>query len=121
MYIVLKQCDVIYYSTPIMLLYVHDNMPRNIRRVSFIYLKVKETQILKQFDEAVKIQQQQFKLLKEHRLSSTPKSEQKSVIRLLKEEQKRKMAMLGQQYEETINDMTQHQNVSPAMKPYHIY
>ena len=72
---------------------------------------MKETQILKQFDEAVKIQQQQYKLLKEHRLATTPKSEQKSVSRLLKDEQKRKIGMLLQQYEETISDMTQHQNV----------
>ena len=60
----------------------------------------------------MKIQQKQYKALKEQILQTTPKLEQKAVIKKLKEEQMRKMAMLGEQYEGSINEMMQQQNVS---------
>ena len=45
-------------------------------------------------------------------LQTTPKEDQKTIIRKLKEEQRRKMALLGEQYEQTIADMLQKQSVS---------
>ena len=43
---------------------------------------------------------------------NTPKQEQKAVIKKLKEEQMRKLAILGEQYENSIAEMLQQQNVS---------
>ncbi|KAK3758245.1 hypothetical protein RRG08_061091 [Elysia crispata] len=74
-------------------------------------LKAKEIQIRKQFNEAVKTQQRQYKALKEHILQNTPKAEQKAVVKKLKEEQMRKLAALGDQYEASIAEMLQQQNV----------
>ncbi|KAK7477446.1 hypothetical protein BaRGS_00031348 [Batillaria attramentaria] len=74
-------------------------------------LKAKEIQIRKQFNEAVKTQQRQYKALKEHILQNTPKPEQKAVVKKLKEEQMRKLAALGDQYEASIAEMLQQQNV----------
>ena len=75
-------------------------------------LQQKELQIRRQFHEAVKTQQKQYKALKEHVVSSTPKNEQKAVTKKLKEEQMRKLAILGEQYEASIAEMLQQQNVS---------
>ncbi|XP_055957551.1 serine/threonine-protein kinase TAO1-B isoform X3 [Patella vulgata] len=74
-------------------------------------LRQKEIQIRKQFNEAVKTQQKQYKALKEHILHTTPKNEQKAVGKKLKEEQMRKLALLGEQYEQSIAEMLQQQNV----------
>ena len=74
--------------------------------------QAKEVQIRKQFHEAVKTQQRQYKALKEHILQTTPKAEQKTVVRKLKGEQMRKLAALGDQYEASIAEMLQQQNVS---------
>ena len=74
--------------------------------------QAKELQIRRQFHDTVKIQQKQYKALKEQILHTTPKHEQKAVIKKLKEEQMRKMAMLGEQYEGSIAEMMQQQNVS---------
>jgi thousand and one amino acid protein kinase len=60
----------------------------------------------------VKTQQKQYKALKEHVLQTTPKAEQKAVEKKLKEEQRRKLAALGDQYEASIAEMLQQQNVS---------
>ncbi|XP_064613495.1 serine/threonine-protein kinase TAO1-like isoform X2 [Liolophura sinensis] len=81
----------------------HKQQPRS--------LKQKELQIRKQFHEAVKTQERQYKALKEHVLMSTPRPEQKAVVKKLKEEQMRKLAILGEQYEQSISDMLQQQNV----------
>ena len=75
-------------------------------------LKQKEVMIRKQFRDTCKIQTRQYKALKAQVLQTTPKEEQKIVIRKLKEEQRRKMALLGEQYEQTIADMLQKQSVS---------
>ena len=75
-------------------------------------LKQKEMLIRKQFRDTCKIQTRQYKALKAQILQSTPKDEQKVIIRKLKEEQRRKMALLGEQYEQTIADMLQKQSVS---------
>lgn len=75
-------------------------------------LKQKELQIRRQFRETCKIQTRQYKAWKNQILSSTPKDEQKSVIKKLKDEQVRKLALLGEQYEQSIADMLQKQSVS---------
>lgn len=74
-------------------------------------LKQKEMQIRKQFRETCKIQTRQYKALKAQILASTPKEEQKSVIKKLKEEQRRKLALLGEQYEQSIAEMLQKQSI----------
>lgn len=57
----------------------------------------KELQIRKQFRETCKTQTRQYKALKAHILQNTPKDEQKAVIKKLKEEQHRKLTLLGDQ------------------------
>lgn len=74
-------------------------------------LKQKELQIRKQFRETCKTQTLQYKAWKEQILSSTPKDEQKNVIKKLKEEQVRKLQILGEQYEQSISDMLQTQSI----------
>ncbi|XP_014212579.1 serine/threonine-protein kinase Tao isoform X2 [Copidosoma floridanum] len=74
-------------------------------------LKQKEMQIRKQFRETCKIQTRQYKALKAQILQTTPKDEQKSVIKKLKEEQRRKLALLGEQYEQSIAEMLQKQSI----------
>merc|ERR1711936_272288 len=74
-------------------------------------LKQKELMIRKQFRDTCKIQTRQYKALKAQVLQSTSKEEQKTIIRKLKEEQRRKMALLGEQYEQTIADMLQKQSI----------
>ncbi|CAG2164175.1 unnamed protein product [Oppiella nova] len=74
-------------------------------------LKQKELQIRKQFRETCKTQTLQYKAWKSQILSSTPKDEQKNVIKKLKEEQVRKLALLGEQYEQSIAEMLQKQSI----------
>lgn len=74
-------------------------------------LKQKEVLIRKQFRDTCKIQTRQYKALKTQVLLTTPKDEQKIIIRKLKEEQRRKMALLGEQYEQTIAEMLQKQSI----------
>lgn len=69
-------------------------------------------QIRKQFRETCKTQTRQYKVLKSQVLATTTKDEQKTVIKKLKEEQRRKLALLGEQYEQSINEMLQKQSVS---------
>lgn len=80
--------------------------------VVFIFYQQKELSIRKQFHEAVQTQRRQYKALKDHILQVTPKSEQKAVVKKLKEEQVRKLNLLGEQYENSITEMLQQQNVS---------
>ncbi|XP_037088997.1 serine/threonine-protein kinase Tao-like [Pollicipes pollicipes] len=74
-------------------------------------LKQKEVQIRKQYRETCKIQTRQFKALKQQIQQSTPKDEQKALLKRLKEEQKRKLALLGEQYEHSIAEMLQKQSI----------
>jgi len=74
-------------------------------------LKQKEILIRKQFRDTCKIQTRQYKALKAQVLQTTPKDEQKTVLKKLKEEQRRKMALLGEQYEQTIAEMLQKQSI----------
>lgn len=57
----------------------------------------KELQIRKQFRETCKTQTRQYKALKAQILQTTPKDEQKAVIKKLKEDQQRKLTLLGEQ------------------------
>lgn len=74
-------------------------------------LKQKEMQIRKQFRETCKIQTRQYKALKAELLSTRPKDEHKLVIKKLKEEQRRKLALLADQYEQSIAEMLQKQSI----------
>lgn len=51
-------------------------------------------------------------MLKNQVLGTTSKDEQKTVIKKLKDEQRRKLALLGDQYEQSISEMLQKQSVS---------
>uniref|UniRef100_A0A665THZ1 non-specific serine/threonine protein kinase n=1 Tax=Echeneis naucrates TaxID=173247 RepID=A0A665THZ1_ECHNA len=75
-------------------------------------LKSKELQIKKQFQDTCKIQTRQYKALRNHRLETTPKSEHKAVLKQLKQEQHRKLAILAEQYDHSINEMLSTQAVS---------
>lgn len=68
-------------------------------------LKSKELQIKRQFQDTCKIQTRQYKALRNHLLETTPKSEHKSILKRLKDEQTRKLAILAEQYDHSINEM----------------
>ncbi|XP_062994172.1 serine/threonine-protein kinase TAO2 isoform X2 [Elgaria multicarinata webbii] len=68
-------------------------------------LKSKELQIKKQFQDTCKIQTRQYKALRNHLLETTPKSEHKGILKRLKDEQTRKLAILAEQYDHSINEM----------------
>uniref|UniRef100_A0A8C2JR16 non-specific serine/threonine protein kinase n=1 Tax=Cyprinus carpio TaxID=7962 RepID=A0A8C2JR16_CYPCA len=68
-------------------------------------LKSKELQIKKQFQDACKTQTRQYKALRNQLLESIPKPEHKTMLKRLKEEQTRKLAILAEQYDHTINNM----------------
>uniref|UniRef100_A0A8C4ZPV2 non-specific serine/threonine protein kinase n=1 Tax=Gadus morhua TaxID=8049 RepID=A0A8C4ZPV2_GADMO len=68
-------------------------------------LKSKELQIKRQFQDTCKIQTRQYKALRNHLLETTPKADHKALLKRLKEEQTRKLAILAEQYDHSINDM----------------
>ncbi|KAF7205563.1 serine/threonine-protein kinase TAO3 isoform X2 [Nothobranchius furzeri] len=68
-------------------------------------LKVLELQIKKQFQDTCKVQTKQYKALRHHQMEVTPKAEHKTVLKALKDEQTRKLAILAEQYEQSINEM----------------
>ncbi|XP_074854474.1 serine/threonine-protein kinase TAO2 isoform X4 [Carettochelys insculpta] len=68
-------------------------------------LKCKELQIKKQFQDTCKIQTRQYKALRSHLLESTAKSEHKAILKRLKDEQTRKLAVLAEQYDHSISEM----------------
>lgn len=78
-------------------------------------------QIRKQFRETCKTQTRQYKVLKAQVLATTTKEEQKTVIKKLKEDQRRKLALLGEQYEQSIAEMLQKQSVSSSFRSLHIF
>ncbi|CAB1337832.1 unnamed protein product, partial [Coregonus sp. 'balchen'] len=65
----------------------------------------KELQVKRQFQDTCKIQTRQYKALRNHLLENTPKSDHKAVLKRLKDEQTRKLAILAEQYDHSINDM----------------
>ncbi|XP_047015577.1 serine/threonine-protein kinase TAO2 isoform X3 [Ictalurus punctatus] len=68
-------------------------------------LRSKELQIKRQFQDTCKIQTRQYKALRNHLLENTPKSDHKAMLKRLKDEQTRKLAILAEQYDHSINDM----------------
>uniref|UniRef100_A0A915CUD8 non-specific serine/threonine protein kinase n=1 Tax=Ditylenchus dipsaci TaxID=166011 RepID=A0A915CUD8_9BILA len=74
-------------------------------------LRNKETQIRKQFRQAVKIQTRQFKAYQTQMVNTVPREEQKELLNRLKDEQNRKIAALADQYENTIERMVTDQTV----------
>ncbi|VVC93125.1 unnamed protein product [Leptidea sinapis] len=71
----------------------------------------KSLKIRKQFRETCKIQTRQYKALKAQILQTTPKEQQKEVIKSLKDEKRRKLVLLGEQYDQSISEMLQKQTV----------
>nr|XP_057925603.1 serine/threonine-protein kinase TAO3 isoform X4 [Doryrhamphus excisus] len=68
-------------------------------------LKVLELQIKKQFQDTCKVQTKQYKALRHHQMEVMPKAEHKVVLKALKDEQTRKLAILAERYEQSINEM----------------
>uniref|UniRef100_A0A3Q3F8G1 non-specific serine/threonine protein kinase n=1 Tax=Kryptolebias marmoratus TaxID=37003 RepID=A0A3Q3F8G1_KRYMA len=68
-------------------------------------LKMLEMQIKKQFQDTCKVQNKQYKALRNHQLEVSPKGDHKTILKNLKEEQTRKLAILAEQYEQSINEM----------------
>ncbi|XP_060894359.1 serine/threonine-protein kinase TAO3 [Labrus mixtus] len=68
-------------------------------------LKALELQIKKQFQDTCKVQTKQYKALRHHQMEITPKADHKTVLKALKDEQTRKLAILAEQYEQSINEM----------------
>lgn len=77
-------------------------------------LQVLELQIKKQFQDTCKVQTKQYKALRHHQTEVTPKAEHKVVLKALKDEQTRKLAILAEQYEQSINEMMASQAVSSS-------
>lgn len=74
-------------------------------------------QIKKQFQDTCKVQNKQYKALRNHQLEVSLKSDHKALLKTLKEEQTRKLAVLAEQYEQSINDMM----ASQAVRDSQIY
>lgn len=70
-----------------------------------------EMQIKKQFQDTCKVQNKQYKALRNHQLEVSPKGDHKTILKNLKEEQTRKLAVLAEQYEQSINEMMASQAV----------
>lgn len=64
------------------------------------------------------MQTKQYKALRHHQMEVTPKAEHKTVLKALKDEQTRKLAILAEQYEQSINEMMASQAVSAEMLTY---
>lgn len=82
----------------------------------FLPWQAMEMQIKKQFQDTCKVQTKQYKALKNHQLEVTPKSEHKTILKSLKDEQTRKLAILAEQYEQSINEMMASQAVGAASR-----
>ncbi|RXN10357.1 serine threonine- kinase TAO3-like protein [Labeo rohita] len=74
-------------------------------------LKTLEMQIKKQFQDTCKVQNKQYKALRNHQLEVSPKGDHKAILKSLKEEQTRKLAQLAEQYEQSINEMMASQSL----------
>lgn len=81
--------------------------------------QVLELQIKKQFQDTCKVQTKQYKALRHHQMEVTPKAEHKTVLKALKDEQTRKLAILAEQYEQSINEMMASQAVSGDVESLH--
>ncbi|XP_006824331.1 serine/threonine-protein kinase TAO1-B-like [Saccoglossus kowalevskii] len=74
-------------------------------------LRQKEALIRKQFHDACKTQSKQYQALIEQELRRTPREQQKIVKHNLKEDKRRKLSQLGEQYNQTISEMLQSQSL----------
>lgn len=78
-------------------------------------LKAKEQSIKKQLRETLKVQEKQYKLLASQILSNASRDQsreqQKSILKRLKEEQHRKMAILAEEYRHRAQEMLQTQSL----------
>ncbi|XP_018024811.1 serine/threonine-protein kinase Tao isoform X6 [Hyalella azteca] len=74
-------------------------------------LKQKEIEIRRQFRDTINIQRQQYKEYKQQLLAKTPREEHRAVLKRVKEDQRRKLAMLADQYEQSIAEMLQQQSL----------
>ncbi|MEQ2181363.1 hypothetical protein GOODEAATRI_010825 [Goodea atripinnis] len=70
-----------------------------------------QPQIKKQFQDTCKVQNKQYKALRNHQLEVSPKGDHKTILKNLKEEQTRKLAVLAEQYEQSINELMASQAV----------
>jgi thousand and one amino acid protein kinase len=82
-------------------------------------LKAKEAQIRKQFRQAMKTQTLQFKLLDKQMREALGRDEYREATMNLRDEQKRKTALLAEQYEASINEMVDNQTVGLVACPAH--
>lgn len=73
-------------------------------------------QIKKQFQDTCKVQNKQYKALRNHQLEVSPKGDHKTLLKGLKEEQTRKLAILAEQYEQSIKEMMASQAVRVSRK-----
>lgn len=100
-------------------MFIYKNHRRTLAQLPpslFSLLQSKELQIKRQFQDTCKIQTRQYKALRNHLLENTPKSDHKAVLKRLKDEQTRKLAILAEQYDHSINDMLSTQAVSKARR-----
>ncbi|CAL8276752.1 unnamed protein product [Merluccius merluccius] len=79
-------------------------------------LKMLEMQIKKQFQDTCKVQNKQYKALRNHQLEVSPKGDHRGLLKSLKEEQTRKLALLAEQYEHSINEMMASQTMRLDME-----
>ena len=66
----------------------------------------KERKIKRQYSEVCKTQMRQFKALQAQVLQQMPKEKHKAQILKMKDEQRRKMAILGEQYRLSIQEIS---------------
>lgn len=88
---------------------------------SFNTRKTLEMQIKKQFQDTCKVQNKQYKALRNHQLEVSPKGDHKTILKGLKEEQTRKLAILAEQYEQSINEMMASHAVKGSRSIYIAY
>lgn len=84
---------------------------KDTKNLMCVLFQQKEIEIRRQFRDTINIQRQQYKEYKGQILAKTPKEEQRAIIKRLKEDQRRKLAMLGDQYEQSIAEMLQRQSL----------
>ncbi|KAJ3605077.1 hypothetical protein NHX12_027127 [Muraenolepis orangiensis] len=68
-------------------------------------LKMLEVQIKKQFQDTCKVQNKQYKALRNHQMEVAPKGDHRLILKALKEEQTHKLALLAEQYQHSIHQM----------------
>lgn len=72
---------------------------------------MQELKVKKQFHDACKVQERQYKMLRKEMLAREPREKHAEIIQKCKEDRVRKFADLSTQYEQSINDLLQKQKV----------